>query len=85
MIQPVLERRPHDAVDGRHELGVVQPILGLPLELRLLHEDAEDAGQPFADVFGGQRDAFGRQVVRLDEVADRLADARPEAVLVRPP
>ena len=42
-----------------------------------------DAGQPFADVLGGERHAFRRQVVRLDEVADRLADAGAQPVLVR--
>ena len=55
VIQPVLERRPHDAVDRRQQLRVVQPILRLALELRLLDEDAEDAGQPFADVLGRER------------------------------
>ena len=35
LIQPVLERRTHERVDRREDLGVVQPILGLALELRL--------------------------------------------------
>ena len=39
--------------------------------------------EPFADVLGRQRHALRRQVVRLDEVADRLAEAGAEAVLVR--
>ena len=52
VVQPVLERRADDAVDRRHQLRVVQAILRLPLELRLLDEDAEHAGQPFADVLG---------------------------------
>ena len=39
--------------------------------------------RPFADVLGGQRHAFRRQVVRVDEVPDRLAEAGAEAVLVR--
>ena len=37
----------------------------------------------FANVFGGERHAFRRQVVRLDEVADRLAEAGAQPVLVR--
>ena len=41
VIQPVLERRAHDAVHRRDELRVVQAILRLPLELRLLDEQAE--------------------------------------------
>src|SRR4030095_1320406 len=83
VIQPVLEGRPDDAVNRGDELGVVQPILGLPLELRLLDEDAQHPGQPFADVLGRDRDALRRQVVRLDEVANRLAETAAQAALVR--
>jgi hypothetical protein len=83
VIQPVLERRAHDAVDRRHELGVVETILRLPLELRLGDEDAEHAGQPFADVFRDQRHSLRRQIVGLDEIADRLADAGAQPALVR--
>ena len=82
-VQPVLERRPHLGVDRGEDLGVVQPILGLALELRLLDEDAEHGDQALADVLGGERHALRRQVVRLDVVADRLAEAGAEAVLVR--
>ena len=39
--------------------------------------------RPFANVFCGQRDAFRRKVVRLDEVADRLAEPGAQAVFVR--
>ena len=46
-------------------------------------EDAEHAEDALADVFGGERDAARREVVRLDVVADRLARARAQAVLVR--
>ena len=37
----------------------------------------------FADVLGGERDPLRREVVGLDEVAHRLADAGAQAVLVR--
>ena len=40
VVQPVLERRAHDAVDRRQHFGIVQPILRLALELRLLDEQA---------------------------------------------
>ena len=70
-------------IDGRHHFGVVQPILGLALELRLLHEHAQHRDEPLANVFGRQRHALRRQVVRFDEVPDRLAEPRAEAVLVR--
>ena len=38
LVQPVLERRADQRIDGRQHFGIVQPILGLPLELRLLDE-----------------------------------------------
>ena len=53
------------------------------MKLRLGDEDAEDAGETFANVVGGERHALGRQVVRLDEVPHGLADARAQPVLVR--
>ena len=79
----MLEARPHQAVDRRQHFGIVQAILRLPLELRLLEEHRQDAGHAFANVFGGQRHALRRQVVRLDVVAHRLAEAGAETVLVR--
>src|SRR5207248_1474831 len=74
---------PHDAVDGGHELRIVEPIFGLSLKLRLLNEDAENAGRAFPDVLGGDRDAFWREVVGLDEVADGFAEPRAQSILVR--
>ena len=71
----MLEPRPHDGIDGRQHFRVVQPILGLPLKLRLGHEHADDPGQPFANIFGRQRHAFRRQIVRVDVVAHRLAES----------
>src|SRR5207302_563070 len=51
--------------------------------LRLLNEDAENGGRTFPDVLGGDRDAFWREVVGLDEVADRFAQTGAKSVLVR--
>ena len=82
-VEPLLERRAHRAVDERLHLGVVQAVLRLALELRLGDEDAEHADDALADVLGGERHAARREVVRLDVVADRLADRAAEAVLVR--
>ena len=82
VIQPVLERRTNDAVDARHELGIIEPILGLPLELRFLNEQAHDSGQAFSDVLGGNRHALGREIVRVDEVPHGLVDAGPQAAFV---
>ena len=83
VIQPVLERRAHDTVHRRHHLGVVEPILRLALELRLLNEEAQHADESFADVLGDNRHAFRRQVVRFDEVAHSLAQAGAQTIFVR--
>src|SRR6185503_16389049 len=83
VIQPVLERRPRHRVHDRRDLRVVQPVLRLALELRLLDEDAEDADDALADVVGRERHALRREIVRVDEIADRLADPGAQAVLVR--
>ena len=45
-VQPLLERRAHDAVDRTLHLGVVEAVLGLPLELRLGDVDDQDATMP---------------------------------------
>ncbi len=84
VIQPVFERGADGAVDERQNLRVVQAIFRLPLELWLLHEDTQDPDHAFADVVRGEGDAFRREVVRLDEIADRLADAGAQTILVRP-
>ena len=39
-----------DRLDDALDLGVAELGLGLPLELRLRDLDADDGGQPFADV-----------------------------------
>src|SRR5690606_33788592 len=81
-VEPVLEARPDDAIDNARDFGIVETILRLPLKLRLLHEDADDADDALADVVGRDRHALRREVVRLDEVADGLAEPGAEAVLV---
>jgi hypothetical protein len=57
------------------DFGIVEAIFRLALELRLFDKDAEHAGHALANVVGRQRDALGRQVVRVDVVADGLAQA----------
>ena len=42
LVQPVLEGRADGAVDLRRDLGVVEPVLRLPLELRLEDVDGEE-------------------------------------------
>ncbi len=82
VVEPLLQRRADHVVDQPRHLGVVQPPLGLPLELRLDDVDGEDGGHPLADVLRGERHALGREVVRLDVVPDGLHQARAQARLV---
>ena len=82
MVQPVFQCRTDGAVDNLGQLRVVQAVLGLSLELRVNQEDAEHTGEPFADVVRSEGHALRRQVVRLDEIADRLAQAGTKTGLV---
>ena len=80
--QPMLQCGADCTVDHLDQLGVVQPILRLPLELGVGHENAQHTGEPLADVVRRERYPLRRQVVRLDEVADGLAQAGAKAGLV---
>ena len=77
------QRRPHQAVDRGHHFGIVEAIFRLALELRLLEKHRQDAGEAFANIFRAERHALRRQVVRLDVIAHRLAEAGAKPVLVR--
>ena len=52
LVEPVLEGRPHRPVHLRGDLGVVEPLLRLALELRLEDVDGEERDEPLADVLG---------------------------------
>ena len=82
-VEPLLERRPHRAVDLRRDLGVVEPVLRLTLELRLEDVRGEKHDEALADVLGRDGDALREKLVRLDIVAHGLRHARTEPVLVR--
>ena len=84
MIEPVLERRTDGRIHRRHDFGIVQAVLGLTLELRFFDEEAQHAREAFANVLGRQRDALRRQVVRVDVIADGLAETRAKSVFVGP-
>ena len=82
-VQPRLERGANRGVDVALDFGVVETVLRLTLELRLRDEDRENSGETFADIVARQRHAAWRQIVRVDIIADRLADRVPQADLVR--
>ena len=80
--QEVLQRGPDHRLDLRLDLGVVQPALGLALELRLVDADRQDGGQPLADVLPLDLHPLLDQVVRLHEPLHGRADGREHAQLV---
>ncbi len=83
LVQPVLEGGAHRAVDLRGDLGVVEPLLRLPLELRLEDVDGEERHEPLADVLRRGGDALRKEGVRGEVVPHGLDDARLQAVLLR--
>ena len=82
VMQPMFQGRTDGRVDSRRQFRIVEPVLGLPLELGVGHEHAEDADETFAQILGGERHALGRQVMGLDEIAHRLAESGAQPVLV---
>ena len=52
-VEGVLDGGADDAVDDGRDLGVVEALLGLTLELRLRDLDREDGDDAFARVLGG--------------------------------
>ena len=85
VVQPGLERRADEVVDGRFEFGVVQLLLGLALEHRLPHEHRQHRDDPLADVLGGNLQPLDRLLglgVDLAVVLHGLADGGFQAVLV---
>ena len=83
-VQPLLERGSQGPVDEGLDLRVVQPVLGLPLELGVRDEDREDAQDPLPDVLVGDLHPARGELVGLDVVPDGLVEPRAEAVLVAP-
>ena len=70
-------------LDVGGDLRVVELVFCLPLKLRLRDVNRQDGDDALANVLGGERDALGSEVVRLDEVAHRLDQPRAQPLLVR--
>ncbi len=70
-------------LDGRGDLGVVQLLLGLALELGIFYEHAHDAVEPFVHILGRDGlDVLGDKVLALGIGAHRLGEARPDRHLM---
>ena len=81
-VQPLLEGGADGAVHRGLDLGVVEAVLGLALELGIGDEDREDAHDAFADVLVRDLHAPRRELVGLQVVPDGLVEPGAQAVLV---
>lgn len=68
------------AFDEAGGLARGQPLLGLAGELRVGHLQAEHEGDPVPHVFRRQLDAARQQVAEVAELAQRIGQARTQAV-----
>ncbi len=82
LVEELLEYRAHGGVDLGAQLRIVQPVLGLALELGFMDEHRKHGYQPFPDIVRGQGQASRQKVVRLDVVPHRFAEPIFEALLV---
>jgi hypothetical protein len=83
LVEPQLQRRPHEAGDQPHRVARIQALLDLALELRVEHLGRQHVRGAGEHVFGQQLHALGQQRVQLDEALDRVEQAVAQAALVR--
>ena len=83
LVEPELERRPHEARDQAQRVAAVQPLLDLALELRVEHLGREHEAGAREHVLGHQLHALGQQAVHVDEALDRAEQAVFQAGFVR--
>ena len=81
--QPVLERVADGGLDRGGDLGVVEPVLRLPLELRVADVDAQQRDHALANVLRGDGHALRVDALRLHEAADGAVQRRLQPRLVR--
>ena len=83
LVEPQLQRRPHEAGDQPHRVARIEPLLDLALELRVEHLGREHVGGAREHVLGQQLHALGQQRMQLDEalhgVEQAVAQARSRA------
>ena len=82
LVQPKLELGAAEATDQPHRIARIEPLLDLPLKLRVEHLGRQHEAGPCEGVFGQQTHALGQQVVHLDEALDRIENtvAKPRLV-----
>ena len=71
LVEPQLERRAHEARNQTHRVARIEPLLDLPLKLRIEHFGREHIAGARKHVFWHELDAFGQQRVQFDEVFHR--------------
>ena len=78
-LQVVAQRGPDELLDGRLDLGVAQPHLGLALELRLGDLDADNRRQTPTEVVAGRDGVFPEQILALGVEVERARQRRLES------
>ena len=76
--QVLAEELAKGGVDDAFDLGIVQAVFGLGLELRLGHADGDDGGQPFAKVLAAGDEVL-EHVLFFAVVVERPRQGRAEA------
>ncbi len=82
VVEPLLEGRADQARHLPGDLRVVEPVLGLALELRLGHVDAQDGDDPLADVVRRDGHTLRRELVLAHVIADRPGQRLLDTVFV---
>ena len=82
LFEVLAEELAEGRVDDAFDLGVVEAVLRLGLELRLGDADGDDRGQPFAKILAAGDEVL-EQVLLLAVVVERAREGRAEADDVR--
>ncbi len=82
-VEVLLQFDPNRRGDQGARFGVVEPVFGLPLKLRVDHEQVEDDEQALSDVVTRYVELFGQQLVRVHVRPHGAADGVFHALLVR--
>ncbi len=86
LLEVLGERGVDKRVDNAPDVAVPEAHLGLPLELRVRHPGADDAGEPFPDIFTLDLGIVVlEEVVTVRGVVDRTGESAPEALEVGAP
>ena len=82
-VEPQLQRGAHEMANQPQRVAGIEPLLDLPLELRVQHFGRKHVAGASKHVFGHELDALWLQCVHIDEALDRLKQTFAQAAVVR--